>query len=109
MNNAVKYAPESDEITVRVEKMMDCTKVAVADKGRGIPSDAVDKIFDRYYRVDEYKKKASGLGLGLYICANIIRQHGGEIGVESELGKGSTFWFTIPDHAKLIHHVQEKK
>jgi len=93
---------------VHVEKIKDFTKIAVIDKGAGIPPESIDKIFDRYYRVDEHKRKASGLGLGLYICASIIRQHGGEIGVESELGKGSTFWFTIPDNSNVVHHIKEK-
>ncbi|MDN3550196.1 ATP-binding protein [Mucilaginibacter aquaedulcis] len=108
VNNAVKYAPESNELVVRVEKLEHCTKVAVIDKGQGIPPESAAKIFERYYRVEEYKQRASGLGLGLYICANIIRQHGGEIGVETEPGKGSAFWFTIPDNAKMVYHVQEK-
>src|SRR6187402_1231560 len=94
VNNAVKYAPDSDEIVVHAEKIDGFTKVSISDKGPGIPPDSLDKLFDRYYRVDEHKKQISGLGLGLYISSEIIKRHGGQIGVESELGVGSTFWFT---------------
>jgi signal transduction histidine kinase len=53
-------------------------------------------LFDRYYRVDENRNRGSGLGLGLYISAEIIRKHGGEIGVDTGAGKGTTFWFILP-------------
>jgi PAS domain S-box-containing protein len=97
VNNAVKYAPDSHEITIHVEKSGNFTKISVTDKGHGIPADSLSKLFDRYYRADAQNKQISGLGLGLYICSDIIKRHGGEIGVESVLGFGSTFWFTLPD------------
>jgi len=105
VNNAVKYAPNSHEIIVHVEKIEDFTKISVTDKGPGIPVQNLSKLFDRYFRVDEHKKQISGLGLGLYISAEIIRRHGGEIGVESIVGSGSNFWFTIPDNPNLTHEV----
>ena len=71
-------------------------KVSVKDTGPGIPADKLPFLFDRYYRADASGFQVSGLGLGLYISADIIARHGGQIGVESELGKGSTFWFTLP-------------
>ena len=95
VNNAVKYAPNSYEITIAVNEVADGVKVSVTDTGEGIPADSLPKLFDRYYRVNQSDKQ-SGIGLGLYICSEIIRRHGGEIGVESELGVGTTFWFTIP-------------
>jgi PAS domain S-box-containing protein len=97
VNNAVKYAPESEELIVHVEKIQGTTKVSVIDHGNGIPPESLDKLFNRYYRVDANNTQISGLGLGLYISSEIIKRHGGEIGVESKLGEGSTFWFTIPD------------
>lgn len=97
LNNAVKYAPESDEITIRVEHVDSVAKISVSDKGSGIPAESLTKLFDHYYRVDENKRQISGLGLGLYISSEIVKRHGGEIGVISELGVGSTFWFTLPD------------
>jgi PAS domain S-box-containing protein len=96
VNNAVKYAPNSKEIFFNVEKLGDMAKVSVRDTGPGIAPDKVEHLFERYYRTDASGYQNSGLGLGLYISAEIIRKHGGEIGVDSELGKGSTFWFTLP-------------
>ncbi len=96
VNNAIKYAPASKEILICIEKVNDMAKVSVIDKGPGIPPDKVLHLFDRYYRVDSSGSQYSGLGLGLYISAEIIKKHNGQIGVESELGKGSTFWFTLP-------------
>jgi PAS domain S-box-containing protein len=99
LNNAVKYAPQSKEIIIHVVHLDNATRVSVTDQGNGIPENQLKQLFDRFYRVKEQAAEASGLGLGLYICAEIIRRHGGEIGVESETGKGSTFWFTLPDSA----------
>ena len=105
VNNAVKYASASKEIVVNVEKLADCTKVSVSDQGAGILPENLSKLFERYYRVDEHKTQISGLGLGLYISSEIIKQHGGKIGAESTLGLGSTFWFTLPDNHNLPHHI----
>ena len=96
INNAIKYAPIAKEININIEKIEDQIKVSVIDKGPGIPLDRTQHLFDRYYRVDSSGSQYSGLGLGLYICAEIIKKHQGKIGVESELGKGSSFWFTLP-------------
>lgn len=97
VNNAIKYAPESKIIKVYIEKVNDMAKVSVTDQGPGITADKLIHLFDRYYRVETHGIQGSGLGLGLYICAEIIKKHNGLIGVNSELGKGSTFWFTLPD------------
>ncbi|WP_439696753.1 ATP-binding protein [Mucilaginibacter sp. AW1-7] len=96
INNAVKYAPRSKDIIVSIEKINDMARVSVTDKGPGIHPDEVKRIFERYYRVETAGFQTGGLGLGLYISAEIIKKHEGRIGVESEPGKGSTFWFTIP-------------
>jgi PAS domain S-box-containing protein len=96
VNNAVKYAPNSKQIFFNVEKIGDMARVSVRDTGPGIAPDKLSHLFERYYRTDASGYQNSGLGLGLYISAEIIRKHGGEIGVDSELGKGSTFWFTLP-------------
>lgn len=97
INNAIKYAPKSRQIFLTIEKDMYSVKVSVRDTGPGIPAEKLPYLFERYYRVDPNGIQASGLGLGLYISADIIERHGGKIGVESEEGKGSTFWFTLPD------------
>ncbi|MDB5147121.1 MAG: domain S-box protein [Mucilaginibacter sp.] len=97
VNNAVKYAPDSNRIVINISKEGDMAKISVQDFGKkGIPKENIPHLFERYYRVDTSGIQYSGLGLGLYISAEIIELHGGEMGVESEIGKGSTFWFTIP-------------
>lgn len=96
VNNAVKYAPKAMEIYLKVEKIENNARISVRDNGPGMPSEQLPHLFDRYWRADRSSRDYSGLGLGLFICAEIIRNHHGEIGVISELGKGSEFWFTIP-------------
>ncbi|MBL4675175.1 MAG: GAF domain-containing sensor histidine kinase [Mucilaginibacter sp.] len=94
IQNALKYAPGS-EVVVKTEKIAGSVKLSVTDMGPGIPADKLPLIFRRYYRLDP-KGIQTGLGLGLYISAEIVKQHGGDIGVISEPGEGCTFWFTIP-------------
>jgi PAS domain S-box-containing protein len=96
ITNAVKYAPESEVIKVKVENLDKNVKLSVIDHGPGISSDKQAYLFDRYYRVDSGGGNISGLGLGLYISAEIIRKHNGTIGLESVAGRGSNFWFTLP-------------
>lgn len=94
--NAVKYSPEGGKVIINITKVNEGIKIAVTDFGIGIPQDKIPMIFDRFYRVDENSQRYSGLGLGLYISSEIIRQHGGNINIESTTGRGSTFWFVIP-------------
>jgi PAS domain S-box-containing protein len=97
VNNAVKYAPESKEIVVEVQDLGSKVKIAVIDFGKGISKDKIPFLFNSYYQVETVeKKKIQGLGLGLYISSEIMKKHNGEIGVDSEIGKGSTFWITLP-------------
>jgi len=96
VNNAVKYAPGSTQIYMIAEKIDDWIKVSVKDTGPGIPPEKLMHLFGRYYRADNSGYQYSGLGLGLYISAEIIKRHHGKIGVDSDLGKGSTFWFQLP-------------
>ena len=96
INNAIKYAPKSTEILIKIHKTVNEVKVSVIDKGPGIPLDKMEHLFNRYYRVYNSGSKYTGLGLGLYICSEIIKKHGGKIGVDSELGNGSAFWFILP-------------
>jgi signal transduction histidine kinase len=79
-----------------VEKENNAAKVSVRDSGPGIPREQQGQIFDRYFRGNGAGNHVSGLGLGLYISADIIYRHQGEIGVISEPGEGATFWFTLP-------------
>lgn len=95
VNNSIKYAPESVDIVLNIEKLKDMAKVSVTDKGKGISKEVIPHLFERYYRANN-ERSNSGLGLGLYICSEIIKKHDGQIGVISEIDKGSTFWFTLP-------------
>ncbi|MFD2969069.1 chemotaxis protein CheB [Sphingobacterium bambusae] len=96
LSNAIKYSPGKDMVRVDVKRSYkDSVRVAVRDFGIGISKDKKDLVFDRFFRVEE-SIKFSGLGLGLFICKDIIERHQGNIGVESVEGEGSTFWFTIP-------------
>ena len=101
VNNAIKYAPDSRKITIRIDEQDGMARVSVTDSGPGIPEEKLPHLFDRFYRADNSGYQYSGLGLGLYISAEIIKKHGGDIGVRSEMGKGSTFWFTIPRHQPI--------
>jgi PAS domain S-box-containing protein len=96
VNNAVKYSPNSFDIDIAVTEQEGMVKVSVTDYGQGISAEYLPYLFDRYYSVSKNASQGGGMGLGLYISAEIIRKHGGDIGVNSELGKGSTFWFIIP-------------
>lgn len=96
VNNATKYAANSKEIKILISRTGPHAKIEVTDFGHGIPKDKLPFIFDRYYRIESAGENISGLGLGLFICADIIRKHQGQIGVESELGQHTTFWFTLP-------------
>lgn len=96
ISNAVKYSPNADLVQVKTKIENEWVILSVQDHGIGIPQKEVDKVFERFFRADGAKKAFQGLGLGLFICAQIIEQHGGKIGATSEEGSGSTFWFSLP-------------
>ncbi len=97
ISNAVKYSPTGSTINIACVTMGRNAQVSVSDEGMGISSHDIDKLFDRYYRVEgQQMKSISGFGIGLYLCKEIIERHDGRIWVESELGKGSTFHFSLP-------------
>lgn len=97
LTNAIRYSPGSKRIEVYIERADTEVRVGVKDYGVGIISDKLNDIFSRFFRVNETNPTVSGLGIGLYLCHEIVTRHGGRIWAESELGKGSTFWFTLPD------------
>lgn len=101
ISNAIKYSPGTESVEIDLSAAEDTLTVHVHDHGMGIPRELRDKIFDRFYRVTDPKRQAiPGLGMGLYIVAEIIKHHGGKIAVESEVGKGSTFTVILPRTCK---------
>ncbi|MEO7801634.1 MAG: PAS domain-containing sensor histidine kinase, partial [Ginsengibacter sp.] len=96
ISNAAKYSPGKNEIYVNSKKQNGEVVVSVTDFGIGIPEKKLDKVFTRFYRVNDNTRQFSGLGIGLYISAEIIKQHGGKIWAESKEGQGSTFHFSLP-------------
>ncbi|MGE9314387.1 ATP-binding protein [Niabella sp. CJ426] len=97
ISNAVKYSPQGSTITIDCDQSENNIKVCVTDEGIGISEKDQEKIFDKYYRsAGLLESGRSGIGLGLYLCGEIIRRHNGAIGVSSILGSGTTFYFAIP-------------
>ena len=97
LENAVKYSPDGGEILTSAQPQGAMLQVSVADQGVGIPQRDLHRVFDRFHRVEgEISKRVGGTGLGLAICQRLVEAHGGKIWVESRLGKGSTFYFTVP-------------
>lgn len=96
INNAITYAGEDKTVTLRQTVSNGRVRISVSDTGEGIPADKLKDIWERYYKVDkEHKRAQVGTGLGLSIVKNILDMHGGAYGVESEQGRGSTFWFEL--------------
>jgi two-component system CheB/CheR fusion protein len=96
INNAVKYSPFNKDIIVTVEKESDFVKITITDFGIGLSEEQQERIFERFYRVDDKNFTASGLGMGLFICLEIVKSHGGQMGVKSEIGKGAAFSVMLP-------------
>lgn len=102
IGNAVKYSPQSNRVEITIYHDEENVTVSVRDFGIGINPEKLPHLFDRYYRVDAFGHQFSGLGLGLYITAEIIQRHNGKIGVDSNLGAGSNFWFTLPMDDRMV-------
>ncbi|MEO7393851.1 MAG: PAS domain-containing protein, partial [Chitinophagaceae bacterium] len=96
LSNAVKYSPNAEKVLIKIEKQDNNIQVSVQDFGVGMAEQHLDKIFDRYYRVQEHAVHFQGLGIGLYISNNIIERHEGTMWAESEPGQGSIFYFSLP-------------
>jgi two-component system phosphate regulon sensor histidine kinase PhoR len=97
VGNAIKFTDGPKPVRVTAEAGDDTVTVKVIDQGPGIPEEEIPRLFDKFYQVTSSAKRAAkGTGLGLYICRLIVEAHGGHIGVTTELGKGSTFYFTVP-------------
>jgi DNA-binding response OmpR family regulator len=98
LTNAIKYSPQNNQVIVTtfVDEEEQEVKVNVTDFGIGIPDFKQEAVFNKFYRVEESSLQFQGMGIGLFICSEIIKQHHGNIGVSSKVGEGSTFYFTLP-------------
>jgi signal transduction histidine kinase len=97
VGNAIKFAPEGSEVAISAENAGEVSKLCVADAGNGIPHEYHEKIFEKFGQVEtRQQRKLYSTGLGLTFCKLAVEANGGKIGVESEVGRGSTFWFTLP-------------
>lgn len=99
LDNAVRYSPEGGTVAVTVRLADDgaSLRLEVADEGTGIPADDIDRVFERFYRVDTGRSRdAGGTGLGLSIVKHLVAAHDGTVGIESELGLGTTVWLELP-------------
>ncbi len=100
LSNAVKFSPDGGTITVSAQTQVNEIMIRVTDEGVGIPEDAIPHLFQKFFRVDNTAtRKIGGSGLGLALIKQIVEAHGGQAWVESELGKGSTFSFSLPNVA----------
>ena len=97
LSNAVKYSPKGKLIEVSCEVMDLTAKISIRDEGMGIKPQSLAKLFERFFRVEtKHTENISGFGIGLYLCSEILAHHQGKIWVESEVGVGSTFHFSLP-------------
>ncbi|MES2456151.1 MAG: ATP-binding protein [Bacteroidota bacterium] len=102
LSNAIKYSPDGKEVIVKSDLAGDALIVSVQDFGIGIQEQHVQRLFDRYYRIDNSAMRFEGLGLGLFISSEILKRHMGTFWIESEPGKGSTFYFRLPLNEPII-------
>jgi PAS domain S-box-containing protein len=96
LSNAVKYSPNADQVIITSQLQGGQVVVSIQDFGIGIEKHQLDKLFDRFYRVDNTATKFEGLGLGLYVASEILTRHKGNFWIESDFGKGSTIFFRLP-------------
>lgn len=109
LSNALKYSPPQSPVVIRLIREKSFARVAVQDSGPGISPSEQAAIWERFYRAPDIEHQSGsqvGLGLGLFICQNIVQQHGGQFGVASAPGEGATFWFTLPlmEEELSLHH-----
>ena len=96
LGNAINYTGEDKKVKLTLTADGGGAKVMVSDTGKGIAAEEIDSVWDRYYRANQRKRNVIGSGLGLSIVKSILVAHGAEYGIDSELGKGTTFWFKLP-------------
>jgi signal transduction histidine kinase len=97
IDNAITHTPSGGVVTVAARRLDNCLEISVEDTGEGIPAEDLSNVFERFYRVDKSRARATGgAGLGLAIAKYLVEAHNGKINVQSERGKGSRFTFTVP-------------
>jgi len=97
VDNAVRFTPPGGAVTIGAHRVNGHVEISVADTGSGIPSEALPRLFERFYRVDTARSREDGgTGIGLAIARSIVEAHGGHIHAESQMGKGSVFTFDLP-------------
>jgi signal transduction histidine kinase len=99
LSNAIKYTPEGGRITITADSdnLTHAIHLSVSDTGLGLSKSDADRVFEKFYRVENYRRFAEGTGLGLNLCQQIVETlHSGQMGVESTVGMGSRFWFSVP-------------
>jgi signal transduction histidine kinase len=104
IGNALEFAPRDGHVAIGAEVVGDAVRFTVTDDGPGIAPEQIPHLFERYWRGDT-RERRHGLGLGLYICKQLVQAHHGTIGVDSTLGAGATFWFTLPVRARPTVHA----
>jgi two-component system phosphate regulon sensor histidine kinase PhoR len=102
IHNAIKFTPPGGMITITAREETDQVVFGVNDTGEGIAEDDLERVFERFYKADRSRSRG-GTGLGLSIARHIVETHKGRIWVESEIGKGSTFWFSIPKASSIAN------
>ena len=105
IDNAIRFTPNGGRVTIRARSEGDHLKISITDQGPGIDPKYHPRLFDKFFRIPGVESQ--GAGLGLSIAREIVRSHGGEIGVTSEPGRGSTFWFTVPSVTFTVAEKQE--
>lgn len=109
-NNAIKYSPKGGEVMITGGFSDGFVTMSVSDQGMGIPKEHVAKVFDRFHRVDNRDtRQVGGTGIGLYLVKHLVEAHGGKIWIESEVGKGSSFIFTLPLKPPCVEEDEERE
>lgn len=106
LSNAIKFSEPGKQLIVKAEQRGDDVLFGIVDQGRGIPAEKIDSIFERFKQVNrEDGARGTGSGLGLAICKSIVELNGGKIGVVSQVGQGSTFWFSLPANVEQYQRL----
>jgi two-component system sensor histidine kinase SenX3 len=109
IENAINYSPDGTQVSITEKRLNNLIEIAVTDQGIGIPEKDLERIFERFYRVDPARsRQTGGTGLGLSIVKHVITNHGGDVSVWSAEGAGSTFTIRLP-HSALIEKSEKEK